>query len=57
MSLAAAAADGDHQAVARLVGPGDPLWELHGDICRQYLAMGGESADALAEWAAVQRSP
>jgi hypothetical protein len=36
-------------------GPGDPLWELHRDITRQYLAAGGVSANELAEWLAVQR--
>lgn len=38
-----------------VAGPTDPLWALHGDVCRQYLATGGLSADELAEWAAVQR--
>lgn len=35
--------------------PSDPLWSLHGDITRQYLAAGGLSANELAEWLAVQR--
>lgn len=36
-------------------GPADPLWTLHGDTTRQYLAAGGLSADELTEWVAVQR--
>jgi hypothetical protein len=36
-------------------GPSDALWELHGDVTRQYLAAGGMSADEIAEWLAVQR--
>lgn len=36
-------------------GPADPLWQLHGDVCRQYLAAGGVSAAELVEWLAVQR--
>ena len=36
-------------------GPGDPLWELHGDTTRQYIAAGGMSADEIAEWLAVQQ--
>jgi hypothetical protein len=36
-------------------GPEDPLWELHGDVARQYLAAGGASANELAEWTEVQR--
>lgn len=35
-------------------GPDDPLWGLHGDICRQYHERGGMSAAELREWAAVQ---
>jgi hypothetical protein len=37
-----------------VAGPTDPLWPLHGDVCRQYLAAGGLSAVELREWAAVQ---
>lgn len=36
-------------------GASDPLWSVHGDVCRQFLAAGGLSADELAEWLAVQR--
>ena len=38
----------------RVAGPGDPLWELHVDVARQVLAVGGVPAGELAEWAAVQ---
>lgn len=37
-------------------GPADPLWQLHGDVARQYLAAGGVSAAEQAEWLAVQRA-
>ena len=36
-------------------GPADPLWPLHADIARQFLAAGGLSAAELAEWVAVQK--
>lgn len=36
--------------------PGDPLWDVHGEVCRQHLAAGGLAASELAEWAAVARS-
>lgn len=36
-------------------GPADPLWPLHADIARQFLAAGGLSAAELVEWAAVQK--
>ncbi len=36
-------------------GPGDALWELHLDMCRQVLEAGGLSGDELAEWTAVAR--
>lgn len=36
-------------------GPADPLWSLHGDVCRQYLAAGGIGAAELVEWLACQR--
>lgn len=36
-----------------VVGPDDPLWELHGDVARQYLAAGGVPVSELAEWLAV----
>lgn len=41
----------------RVEGPDDALWELHVDVARQVLAVGGGiSADELAEWAAVYRA-
>jgi hypothetical protein len=54
-SLEAAFAAAAREQVAQVVGPGDLLWELHGDVTRQYLAAGGMSADELAEWTAVAR--
>jgi hypothetical protein len=36
-------------------GPGDLLWELQVDVCRQVLEAGGLSADEVAEWVAVLR--
>lgn len=53
--VARRAVDACRQLFAIVAGPTDPLWSLHGDVCRQYLAAGGLSADELAEWAAVQR--
>ena len=42
---------------ARVVGPGDPLWDLHVDVARQVLAVGGGiPVDELAEWVAVYRA-
>lgn len=50
-----AAAAAECRALFRVVaGPGDLLWELQGEVCRDVLAMGGVPADELAEWAAVQ---
>jgi hypothetical protein len=41
----------------RVVGPGDPLWELQVDVCRQVLAVGGGiPVGELAEWVAVYRA-
>lgn len=41
----------------RVEGPDDPLWELHVDVARQVLAVGGGvSSVELAEWAAVYRA-
>lgn len=41
----------------RVEGPGDPLWELHVDVARQVLAVGGGiPAAELAEWTAVYRA-
>jgi hypothetical protein len=39
-----------------VVGPGDPLWPLHIDICCQVLALSALTADELSEWLAVARS-
>lgn len=39
-----------------VVGPTDPLWELHVDVARQVLSLDGVPADELAEWLAVRRS-
>jgi cob(I)alamin adenosyltransferase len=42
---------------ARVVGPGDVLWDLHFEVCRQVLAVGGGvPVDELAEWVAVYRA-
>ncbi|OMC08528.1 flagellar hook-length control protein [Mycolicibacterium fortuitum] len=41
----------------RVEGPGDPLWDLHVDVARQVLAVGGGvSSVELAEWTAVYRA-
>lgn len=42
---------------ARVEGPDDPLWELHVEVARQVLAVGGGiPAGELAEWLAVTRA-
>jgi len=42
---------------ARVVGPEDPLWDLHVDVARQVLAVGGGvPVGELAEWVAVYRA-
>ena len=42
---------------SRVVGPGDVLWDLHVEVCRQVLAVGGGvPVDELAEWVAVYRA-
>ena len=42
---------------ARVVGPEDPLWDVHVDVCRQVLAVGGGvPVGELAEWVAVYRA-
>ena len=42
---------------ARVVGPGDPLWELHVEVARQVLAVGGGiPVGELAEWVSVYRA-
>ncbi|MHC9292028.1 flagellar hook-length control protein [Mycobacterium sp. LTG2003] len=55
-ALDAAAAAEARALFGRVEGPGDPLWELHVDVARQVLAVGGGiPANELAEWAAVYR--
>jgi len=55
--LAAVVEAESRAAFGRVVGPGDALWELHVDVARQCLAVGGWiSADELAEWAAAYRA-
>lgn len=55
-ALDAAAAAEARALFGRVEGPGDPLWELHVDVFRQVLAVGGAcSADELSEWVAVYR--
>lgn len=42
---------------ARVEGPDDPLWDLHVEVARQVLAVGGGiPAGELAEWLAVTRA-
>lgn len=55
-ALDAAVADECRELFGTVVGPADPLWPLHGEVCRQYLALGGLSVDELSEWLAVARS-
>lgn len=40
-----------------VIGPEDPLWELHVDVMRQTIALGGMSGEELAEWAVVFGKP
>lgn len=35
-------------------GPDDPLWSLHLDVCRQFLAAGGLTSNELREWLSVR---
>lgn len=55
-ALGARVAQEARVAFGRVVGPEDPLWELHGEISRSFLAAGGIPADELAEWLAVARA-
>ncbi|OBC03353.1 hypothetical protein A5784_14030 [Mycobacterium sp. 852013-50091_SCH5140682] len=56
-ALDAAAVAEARALFGRVEGPDDPLWELHVDIARQVLAVGGGlPADELAEWLAVTRA-
>ncbi|ORA38092.1 flagellar hook-length control protein [Mycobacterium aquaticum] len=56
-ALDAAAAAEARALFARVEGPDDPLWELHVDVARQVLAVGGGiPAGELAEWLAVTRA-
>ncbi|MCF6386535.1 flagellar hook-length control protein [Mycobacterium sp. MBM] len=54
-AVEAAAVEACRELFGVVHGPGDPLWEVHRDVVRQFLAMGGMPADELAEWLAVQR--
>lgn len=51
-----AVADECKALFGEVVGEGDPLWDVHRNVCRQVLAAGGLSADELSEWLAVARS-
>lgn len=56
-ALDAAAAEEARALFGRVEGPGDPLWDLHVDVARQVLAVGGGvSSVELAEWTAVYRA-
>ncbi|TWS20202.1 hypothetical protein FK529_08790 [Tsukamurella asaccharolytica] len=35
-------------------GPGDPLWSLHLDVARQFIAAGGLTSGELREWLSVR---
>lgn len=39
-----------------VVGPDDPLWPVHVEVCRRVLALDGIPPDELAEWLAVTRA-
>ncbi|EHI13167.1 hypothetical protein [Mycolicibacterium thermoresistibile] len=54
--LDALAADECRALFGTVVGAGDALWELHVDVARQVLALGGVPANELAEWLAVTRA-
>lgn len=53
--LAAAALDECRAWFGAVGGPLDALWPLQVDVGRQVMALGGYSANELAEWAAVAR--
>lgn len=58
--LGAVAAVEARKVLGDVIGPGDVLWSLHGDVGRQWLALGagrdgGITADELSEWVAVAR--
>lgn len=56
-ALDAAALAECRQLFARVAGPADPLWQLHVEVARQVLAVGGGiGVDELAEWVAVYRA-
>lgn len=55
IDLEAAAVEECRRLFASVVGPGDPLWELHVAVARQVLALDGVPGDELAEWLAVTR--
>lgn len=53
--LDAAAEAECRQLFGMVVGPDDPLWELHVNVARQVLSLSGVPANELAEWLAVAR--
>lgn len=55
-ALDQAVADECREQFGTVVGPREPLWELHIGVCRQALALGALTADELSEWLAVARS-
>jgi hypothetical protein len=50
-----AALDECRALFGNVCGPGDPLWELHVEIARTVLGLGGIPSNELQEWLAVQR--
>jgi hypothetical protein len=55
-ALDQAIADECRELFGTVVGPGDSLWPLHIDVCRQALALGALTVDELSEWLGVARS-
>jgi hypothetical protein len=54
--IEAHARDAARRVFGRVVGPGDPLWEVQVDVARQVLAAGGVPVGELVEWVAVLRA-
>jgi hypothetical protein len=52
-ALEAQAAEECRRLFGFVSGPGDALWELHVDVARQVLAVGGIPAHEVGEWFAV----
>jgi hypothetical protein len=50
-ALDQAVADECREQFGTVVGPREPLWELHIGVCRQALALGALTADELSEMA------